>query len=152
MTLGKGLGTPIGLDQRMIDRKYGYFANVLVDIDLAKPVPDRIIVKEEAGLEFTQPVEIPKLPAYCNHYKGIGHEITQCRGLWRVFQEPNRQCENEGGQIRGAQRGGTKEGHCKIIAMLAIWNSKGKLRGIMIGTKCCVETWGLVGIKLKELQ
>lgn len=49
MTLGKALGNPIGVDQRTISREYGYFANVLIDIDLAKPVPDMIIVKEEGG-------------------------------------------------------------------------------------------------------
>lgn len=53
MVLGKGLGTPIGVDQRTINKEYGYFANVLVDIDLAKPVPDRIIIKEEGGIGFT---------------------------------------------------------------------------------------------------
>lgn len=86
MTLGKGLGTPIGVDQRTINREHGYFANVLVDIDLAKPVPDRINSKEEGGKEFMQPVEIPKLPSFCNHCKWIGHVITQCRGLRQAFQ------------------------------------------------------------------
>lgn len=28
MTLKKGLGAPIGVDQRIINREYGYFANV----------------------------------------------------------------------------------------------------------------------------
>lgn len=33
-----------------------------------------------------QPVEIPKLPSFCNRCKGIGHAITQCRGLRQAFQ------------------------------------------------------------------
>lgn len=88
MVLGKGLGTPIGVDQRTINREYGYFANVLVDIDLSKPVPSMVKVREEGGVEFSQPVEIPKLPAFCNHCKLVGHLIMQCKGLLRAIQEP----------------------------------------------------------------
>lgn len=95
MTLGKGLGTPIGVDQRTIDREYGYFANVLVEIDLSKPIPEGINVKEEDGKEFFQAIEIPRLPAYCNHCKTVGHEITQCRGLRKAMQQPEDR-ENRG--------------------------------------------------------
>lgn len=119
MTLGKGLGTPIGVDQRTISREYGYFANVLVDIDLSKPVRDGINVKEEGGREFFQPVEISKLPAYCNHCKTVGHEITQCRGLTRAIQEPAKQNTNrqDGFQMannshrNNIQRRGEEEGN-----------------------------------------
>lgn len=101
MTLGKGLGNPIGVDQRTISREYGYFTNVLIDIDLAKPVPDRITVKEEGGKEFMQLVEIPKFPDYYHHCKGIGHAITQCRGLRKAFQSP--EGEGTSGREKGAQ-------------------------------------------------
>lgn len=89
MTLGKGLGNPIGIDQGTLNREYGYFANVLVDIDLEKPIPDKVIIKEEGGGEFSQTIEIPKLLAFCNHCKTVGHNITQYRGLLRRIQEPN---------------------------------------------------------------
>lgn len=101
MTLAKGLGMPVGVDQRTLDREYGYFASVLVDIDLAKHVPDRVNVKEEDGTEFTQTVEIPKLPAYCNHCKMVGHLITQCRGLIKEIQTPT----GRGEEVQGVNDG-----------------------------------------------
>ncbi|KAL5729843.1 hypothetical protein ACHQM5_002738 [Ranunculus cassubicifolius] len=38
MRIGKGVGKPIGVDQRTLKRELGYFANVLIDVDLSKPV------------------------------------------------------------------------------------------------------------------
>lgn len=67
MSLGKYLGIPIEVDQRTITREYGYFANVLVDIDLSKQVLEGINVKEEGGRVCYQPIEMPKLLAYCYH-------------------------------------------------------------------------------------
>lgn len=64
MTLGKSLGTLVGVDQRTIIKEYGYFANVLVSIDLSKHIPDKVNVKEEGGREFVQNVEIPMLFLY----------------------------------------------------------------------------------------
>lgn len=51
-------------------------------------------MKEEEGKEFCQVIEILKLPAFCNHCRSIGHEITQCRCLIRAIQEPANQEQN----------------------------------------------------------
>lgn len=88
VTLGKGLGIPIGVDQRTISREYICFTNVSVDIELSKPRPKGINVKEEENKEFFQSIEILKLLIFCNHCKGIGHEITQCRGILKAIQDP----------------------------------------------------------------
>ncbi|XP_026443521.1 uncharacterized protein LOC113343609 [Papaver somniferum] len=42
LTIGKALGTPIVVDHRTLDLEYGHFAVVLVDIDFAKHIPERI--------------------------------------------------------------------------------------------------------------
>lgn len=102
--LGKGLGVPIGVDQRTINREFGYFVNVLVNIDLVKPMPDRVIIKKEGGGEFSQPVEIPKLPPFCNHCRNIGHEITQCKGLIKAIHEPAGQEKEQRGDQENFQR------------------------------------------------
>lgn len=46
MTLGKALGTPIGIEKRTLDREYCYLANILVDIDMSKPVATRFVSKK----------------------------------------------------------------------------------------------------------
>lgn len=54
------MGKALGVDQRTTNREYEYFANVPVDIDLAKPVLVKITVEEE-GWEFDREVEIQQL-------------------------------------------------------------------------------------------
>lgn len=85
-TMGKVFGTPIGIDKRNMERVYSYFVNVLVDIDVSKPVPLSFNVREEGGKQFQQNVEILKLLAFYSHCKIMRHEITQCRKLKRVLQ------------------------------------------------------------------
>lgn len=41
MTIAKGLGTPRAVDKRTLEREYGYYTNILVEIDLSKPIPNR---------------------------------------------------------------------------------------------------------------
>lgn len=49
IAMGKVLGTPIGVDKRTMEREYGYFINVLVDVDVSNPVPMSFNVREEGG-------------------------------------------------------------------------------------------------------
>ncbi|KAL5708551.1 hypothetical protein ACHQM5_019337 [Ranunculus cassubicifolius] len=104
MTIGKGLGTPVGVDQRTIDRDYGYFANVLVDIDISKPVSSVVNVQEEDGGYFTQDVYIPRLPQLCNHYKSVGHNVYRCRGLLRGIDPNDPAGNNQNGTIGHGQQ------------------------------------------------
>ncbi|KAL5726131.1 hypothetical protein ACHQM5_009200 [Ranunculus cassubicifolius] len=93
MRIGKGLGKPIGVDQKTISREFGFYALVLIDIDMSQPIPWTVNVKEEGGREFVQAVEIDKLPEFCSHCKVVGHGVLGCRGLQRVFQVPNKEKE-----------------------------------------------------------
>ncbi|KAL5699253.1 hypothetical protein ACHQM5_030183 [Ranunculus cassubicifolius] len=86
MRIGKGVGTPVGVDKKTISRDFGYFANVLIDVDFSKPIPEFINVREEDGLQFAQEVFIPKKPQFCTHCKSVGHGLYNCRGLLRVMQ------------------------------------------------------------------
>lgn len=49
MRLEKAIGRPVGVGKHTQDREYGFFANVLIDINLPKPVSLKISVKEEEG-------------------------------------------------------------------------------------------------------
>lgn len=59
MTIGKAIGTPIGVDKRTLDREFGYFANILVDVDMSKPIPTKVKINEDGGRQFEQILEMP---------------------------------------------------------------------------------------------
>ncbi|KAF6157176.1 hypothetical protein GIB67_041637 [Kingdonia uniflora] len=76
MVLGRTMGTPIHVDRTHSD--FEYFAKVLVDIDLAEPIPNKVLVEVEDG-DFWQKVEL--LPKFCPHNKMVGHNLSECRGV-----------------------------------------------------------------------
>ncbi|KAF6171543.1 hypothetical protein GIB67_018067 [Kingdonia uniflora] len=77
LALGRTMGTPIHIDRTQSD--FGYFAKVLVDIDLAEPIPNKVLVEVEDG-DFWQKVELGTLPKFCPHCKMVGHNLAECRG------------------------------------------------------------------------
>ncbi|KAF6144303.1 hypothetical protein GIB67_024530 [Kingdonia uniflora] len=78
MALGRTMGTSIHVDTTQND--FGYFAKVLVDIDLAEPIPTKMLVEVEDG-DFWQRVELGSLPKFCPHCKMVGHNLSECRGV-----------------------------------------------------------------------
>ncbi|KAF6134864.1 hypothetical protein GIB67_002265 [Kingdonia uniflora] len=85
MLLGKTLGTPIQLDHSTRNQDYGYHANVLVDIDLSKPIPDHILLEVENNIINKQEVLLHRVPKYCNHYKNVGHIIVKYKLVQKHF-------------------------------------------------------------------
>ncbi|KAF5191655.1 hypothetical protein FRX31_018758 [Thalictrum thalictroides] len=86
MSMGKALGSPVGIDRHTLERDFGYYAMVLVDIDLSKTIPSSIHVEEEGGNDFIQEIEIQKMPRFCTHCKSIGHAVFECKSLQKVRQ------------------------------------------------------------------
>ncbi|XP_026445435.1 uncharacterized protein LOC113346043 [Papaver somniferum] len=78
LALGKSLGTPIVVDKRTLNHKYGHYASVLIDIDFAKLNTDYVYV-EAGGRNFLQPFKILKRPKYCSKCKIVGHLDSECR-------------------------------------------------------------------------
>ncbi|KAF6168177.1 hypothetical protein GIB67_011562 [Kingdonia uniflora] len=76
MALGRTMGTPIHVDRT--HSNFGYFAKVLVDIDLAEPIPNKVLVEVEDG-DFWQKVELGSLPKFRPHCKMVGHNLSECR-------------------------------------------------------------------------
>ncbi|MCL7035597.1 hypothetical protein MKW94_025798 [Papaver nudicaule] len=78
LTLGKCIGRPIKVHDDTLNFKHGYYASVLVEVDFANPVPERILIRSKFG-EFYQKVEIPKVPKFCTRCKIVGHLDSECR-------------------------------------------------------------------------
>lgn len=47
MEIARGVGTPLQLDKATKEREFGYFARVLVDVDLAGNLPSSLMVERE---------------------------------------------------------------------------------------------------------
>ncbi|XP_026399378.1 uncharacterized protein LOC113295241 [Papaver somniferum] len=74
----KEIGTPIKLDEATAKCEVGYYANVLVDIDFANSIPNKIWIGTKHG-GFFQSISIPACPKFCSTCKIVGHFITECR-------------------------------------------------------------------------
>ncbi|XP_026378691.1 uncharacterized protein LOC113273140 [Papaver somniferum] len=78
MNIGKALGRPIKFDETTFKKEAGYYANILVEMDLAKEIPSKINVTSKYGT-FDQLINIPNMPKFCYNSKIVGHHTTECR-------------------------------------------------------------------------
>ncbi|XP_024195688.1 uncharacterized protein LOC112198815 [Rosa chinensis] len=92
MEIARGVGTPLQLDRATKERQFGYYARVLVDVDLATDLPSSIMVERE---NFCFPVEIwyENLPDKCSNCGVIGHSVGRCRHLQK--QEPKTRSQHD---------------------------------------------------------
>jgi len=75
-----GVGTPIALDNVTKNRTFGYYARILVDLDLSKRIFNEIMVERE-GFSFYVEIQYERLHDYCNNCATIDHSIGQCKWL-----------------------------------------------------------------------
>ncbi|KAF5176880.1 zinc ion binding / nucleic acid binding protein [Thalictrum thalictroides] len=80
LSIGRGVGYSMKVDETSLNKQFGYYANVLVDVDLTKPIPNQVLVTTE-DYEFWQDIVVTKMPKFCNHCKVVGHLVTECRKL-----------------------------------------------------------------------
>ncbi|KAK2401739.1 hypothetical protein QL285_051308 [Trifolium repens] len=80
--VASSIGIPICTDsftnKPMLERTFGHYARVLVDVDLAQDLVYKILV-ERKGYAFFVDVEHENLPPYCDHCKIIGHRFDNCK-------------------------------------------------------------------------
>ncbi|XP_026451968.1 uncharacterized protein LOC113352357 [Papaver somniferum] len=74
----KEIGTPIKINTATANCESGYYANILVEMDFAQPIPNKIWIGTKYG-GFFQNISIPIIPKYCHHCKIIGHSTLDCR-------------------------------------------------------------------------
>lgn len=76
---------PLQLDKATREHLYGYYAQILVDVDLFGELPASIMVERE---NYGFPVEIvyENLPSKCGHYGFISHDAFQCHQLQKHNQ------------------------------------------------------------------
>jgi hypothetical protein len=82
--IASSVGTPICIDaitaKPMMERTFGQFVRVLVDMDLSNPLRDKVLV-ERKGFAFFVDLDYENLPPFCSHCKVIGHHVGICKKL-----------------------------------------------------------------------
>lgn len=78
MTVVRGVGIPLQLDQATTEKKYGYYVCILKEMNLSCSLPD-IISVELPDYAFDVEIHYENLPARCTGCSLFGHTIDKCR-------------------------------------------------------------------------
>ncbi|XP_026458459.1 uncharacterized protein LOC113358966 [Papaver somniferum] len=78
MSMGREIGRPIRVDPTTLKQEIGYYASILVEIDLSNEIPNKLVV-ESKYCKFEQDIRTSKLPKFCSKCKIVGHLVTECR-------------------------------------------------------------------------
>jgi len=78
--IASGLGTPLITDDATLNRRFGLFARVLVDVDLSEQFFENVIVERE-GHALSVVVQYEKQPSFCTHCKMMCHDMHNCLKL-----------------------------------------------------------------------
>ncbi|KAF3440933.1 hypothetical protein FNV43_RR19219 [Rhamnella rubrinervis] len=78
MDLARGIGISLRIDNSTLARNYGHYARVLVDVDLAAFVPEKLLLETtvdciEVDLYFES------FPDFCTSCHSIGHPVAKCK-------------------------------------------------------------------------
>lgn len=66
------------IDQKTLEKKYGYYAIILVEVDLSGTLPNLIRV-ELPDYGFNVEIHYENLPSKCTVYYRYGHSANNCR-------------------------------------------------------------------------
>ncbi|XP_057793175.1 uncharacterized protein LOC131009784 [Salvia miltiorrhiza] len=76
-SIGNSVGVPIKVDGATADGDVGHFARVLVEVDLALPLPDSVHV-DCPDQSFYVEIGFEQLPHFCTKCKITGHSLDNC--------------------------------------------------------------------------
>ncbi|XP_062022512.1 uncharacterized protein LOC133738833 [Rosa rugosa] len=83
--IANGIGVPVKIDQNTLERKFGLFARVLVDVDLTSSPPCELAIRRSNGEVAVVELEYERLPDFCTHCGNVGHRVTACK----LVQKPD---------------------------------------------------------------
>ncbi|CAN6727000.1 unnamed protein product [Malus baccata var. baccata] len=98
MEIARGVGTPLQLDSATRERQYGYYARILVDVNLADDLPTSLMVERESH-GFPVEVVYENLPPKCSHCGLIRHLANSCRQLKQMSRGRSRSRTRKGGNM-----------------------------------------------------
>jgi hypothetical protein len=88
--IASSIGTLICIDaitaKPMMERTFGQFVRVLVDMDLSQTLRDKVLV-ERKGFAFFVELDYENLPDFCSNCKILGHNMHNCKKLISLEEE-----------------------------------------------------------------
>ncbi|KAI9174608.1 hypothetical protein LWI28_020050 [Acer negundo] len=75
----RGIGVPLRLDKATSDGDFGYYARVLVDVDVSSVLPTSVLLERDEFHNSFIAVEYENLLAFCSICSSIGHWPSSCR-------------------------------------------------------------------------
>ncbi|XP_026411021.1 uncharacterized protein LOC113306280 [Papaver somniferum] len=76
LQMGNKVGRAIKVDETALKRESGFYASVLVEVDMEKSITSKISIESKYG-KFEKYIQIPKLPKFCNHCTVIGYLVAE---------------------------------------------------------------------------
>ncbi|KAL6175680.1 hypothetical protein ACLB2K_052319 [Fragaria x ananassa] len=77
--IAHGIGAPIKIDENTLQKRFGHYARVLVDIDLSFDPPHELVIKRTSGETLGIIIEYERLPNVCSHCGNVGHRVNSCK-------------------------------------------------------------------------
>ncbi|XP_026436412.1 uncharacterized protein LOC113334354 [Papaver somniferum] len=74
-TICDEIGNPVKVDNATLKYSSGFAAKVLVEINLANPIPNKLWIITKYGC-FSQEVLLHNLPKFCSKCKIVGHSLS----------------------------------------------------------------------------
>lgn len=75
--ISKGVGTPLQIDKKTLNKELGLYARVLVDVNLAKELPEQIYFRKRTLSSFF--IEYKRCPRFCKSCGVARHDFSQYR-------------------------------------------------------------------------
>ncbi|KAI5393117.1 hypothetical protein KIW84_060307 [Lathyrus oleraceus] len=75
--IGSALGKPLFTDECTMNKLRVSYVCIFVEIDISHKQKDSIIIKDNEGMNITQPVELERTPKFCDTCQKIGHQCNK---------------------------------------------------------------------------
>ena len=72
------VGFPIKMDGTTLNGEYGFYARILVEVDMATNLPDQVTLMAH-GKKILVKIEYERLPPFCKFCRVVGHHVGDCR-------------------------------------------------------------------------
>ncbi|XP_057787511.1 uncharacterized protein LOC131004767 [Salvia miltiorrhiza] len=95
-SIENSVGVPIKVDGATADEDVGHFARVLVEVDLALPLPDSVHV-DCPDQSFYVEIGFEQLPHFCTKCKITGHSLDNCfkHSAGKMIEQPEKPKEGD---------------------------------------------------------
>ncbi|KAK9942944.1 hypothetical protein M0R45_008584 [Rubus argutus] len=77
--IASGLGVPIKIDPKTLNRSVGLYARLLVEVDVSQVLPLSLRVERDNGEADVFEVEFERCPQTCDRCGLLGHHVATCR-------------------------------------------------------------------------